>query len=340
METLAVKYRPQTFDDVVEQNVVKRILENQIKSNGIRNGYLFSGPSGCGKTTNARLFAKDINGKSGTITELDAASHNGVDDIRKLIEDSKFKPIGCKYRVYIIDECHVLSSQAWQALLKTLEEPTPTSIFILCTTDPQKIPPTIISRVQQFNFQKISYNGIVNRLKYIADSENSENAGITYDEDALLYIAKLADGGMRTAITFFEKVIGFSKAVNIESVVSALGTVNYTTMFDLLDAVCKMNKVSVIQIIEALNSNGVDLKQFIRDYSDFILDMCKYNLFDDFSYIQIPSTFSDRMNYSKDEYMFFTQLLDEMMKLTANIKWDSSPKALIESTFILLCTEA
>ena len=197
MPTLAVKYRPQTFDDVVEQNVIKAILQNQIDKNMVKNAYLFCGPAGCGKTTNGRLFAKYLNNNSFTnVMELDAASHNGVDDIRKIVEDSQFKPIGTPYRLYIIDECHVLSGQAWQAALKTLEEPTPTSIFIFCTTDPQKIPATIISRVQRYDFQRITHSGIVNRLKYIIESENNEGHSYTYDEDAISYIAKLADGGM------------------------------------------------------------------------------------------------------------------------------------------------
>lgn len=291
-------------------------------------------------TTNARLFASKLNDGIANPMELDAASHNGVDDIRSLIDDSRFMPIGCKYRTYIVDECHSLSNQAWQAFLKTLEEPVPTSIFILCTTDPQKIPATIISRVQPFNFQKISYDGIVNRLIYILESENNDGAQYRYDRDAVEYIAKLSEGGMRNAITLMEKVLGYSSNLTMQAVVDALGTIDYSIMFDLTDAVMKMDKKKVISIVETAYRTGADLKQFIKNYSNFILDLCKYRLFEgSFDYLQIPNTYKDRFSYSNAEYEFFTTLLNEVINLNASIKWDSSPKPLIESTFLLLCSE-
>lgn len=342
MPTLAVKYRPQTFDDVVEQNVIKAILQNQIDKNMVKNAYLFCGPAGCGKTTNGRLFAKYLNNNSFTnVMELDAASHNGVDDIRKIVEDSQFKPIGTPYRLYIIDECHVLSGQAWQAALKTLEEPTPTSIFIFCTTDPQKIPATIISRVQRYDFQRITHSGIVNRLKYIIESENNEGHSYTYDEDAISYIAKLADGGMRDSITLLEKALAYDPNVTMDSVTKALGTVDYNTMFDLTDAMCKMDKMSVIEIIENIHRGGLELKQFIKNYNYFVLDLCKYDILKNFEYLQIPNTFGERIKkYTKEDFAFFTSLLNEVINLNSSIKWESTPKPIIESTFILLCSEA
>lgn len=341
METLAVKYRPKTFEDVVEQNVIKAILQNQINTGDIKNCYLFCGPAGCGKTTNGRLFARYINNNTGVITELDAASHNGVDDIRKITEDSKFKPVGQNYRVYLIDECHCLSAAAWAAALKTFEEPTLTSVFILCTTDPQKIPSTILSRIQRYDFQKITHSGVVNRLKYIIDCENNEGCSYTYEEDCLDYIAKLSEGGMRDAITLLEKALAFNNNLTMKSITSALGTVDYSTMFDLTDALCKMNKKEVIEIVETAHRDGLDLKQFIKNYNYFVLDLCKYDICKSFDYLQMPSTYSNRIKtYTSEDFAFFTQLLNEVINLNATIKWESTPKPIIESTFILLCAEA
>lgn len=170
-KALAIKYRPQTFEDLTEQSAVVTILTNQIETNTIKHGYLFCGGAGTGKTTSARIFANMINKGAGTLIELDAASNNSVEDIRRLTEDAQTQSIDSEYKVFVIDECHSLSNQAWQAMLKTLEEPPAKSIFIFCTTDPQKIPNTILSRVQRYNFQRISHKGIVDRLKYIIEQE-------------------------------------------------------------------------------------------------------------------------------------------------------------------------
>lgn len=338
--SLATKYRPATFEDVVEQDVVREILINQINMNDIKNCYLFCGPAGTGKTSFSRLFSKYVNKSSSNIIELDAASHNGVEDVRKLIEDSKFKPIGTKYRVFVIDECHALSSASWQALLLTLETPTPTSIFIFCTTDPQKIPPTIISRIQRYGFKKISHNGIVNRLKYIIEQENNEGCEYTYTEDAIAYISKISEGGMRDAITLMEKCLSYNSNLTVESVTKALGTVDYNTMFDLTDAILNMDKKRVIEIVEQVHMDGCDLKQFIKNYNYFVLDLCKYSICKSFDYLQIPNTCEERVKaYKSDDFTFFTTLLNEVINLSSNIKWEATPKPIIESVFILLCSE-
>lgn len=170
-KALAIKYRPQTFEDLTEQSAVVTILTNQIETNTIKHGYLFCGGAGTGKTTSARIFANMINKGAGTPIELDAASNNSVEDIRRLTEDAQTQSIDSEYKVFVIDECHSLSNQAWQAMLKTLEEPPAKAIFIFCTTNPEKIPATILSRVQRYNFQRISFEGIVNRLKYVLQQE-------------------------------------------------------------------------------------------------------------------------------------------------------------------------
>ena len=169
---LAVKYRPKTFEDVVEQDSTKVILQQQIATGEFQHAYLFVGPAGCGKTTNARIFADEINKHEGNPIELDAASNSGVDDVRNIIQQAKTKSLDSEYKVFIIDECHSLSNTAWQAFLKLIEEPPAKSIFIFCTTNPEKIPKTILSRVQRYDFKRISQQGIVDRLKYIIEQEN------------------------------------------------------------------------------------------------------------------------------------------------------------------------
>ena len=174
MISLAVKYRPKKFDEVVECSATKVILQQQLSSHDIKNAYLFCGPAGCGKTTCARIFANEINNGNGSPIELDAASNNSVDDVREIIQQAKTASLDSEYKVFILDEVHALSNSAWQAMLKVLEEPPVKSIFILCTTDPQKIPKTILSRVQRYNFQRLSQQAIFDRLKKIIEFENEE----------------------------------------------------------------------------------------------------------------------------------------------------------------------
>lgn len=173
-QALAIKYRPKTFNEVTEQAGVKTILEQQLKSGEIQHCYLFVGGAGTGKTTSARIFANEINHGQGNPIEMDAASNNSVDDMRELIQQAQTKSLNSEYKVFIIDECHMITVQGWNAILKLIEEPPAKSIFIFCTTDPQKIPKTIISRVQRYDFQRISQQGIVDRLKYIIEKENED----------------------------------------------------------------------------------------------------------------------------------------------------------------------
>ena len=653
MKALAIKYRPKTFDDVVEQGSVKQILQEQLRTNTHQNCYLFTGGAGTGKTTCARIFANDINGGKGNPIEIDAASNNGVDNVREIIDNAKFKALDAPYKVYIIDECfhedtlinladgrrlpikdieigmevdnligdgivknvfknltsldrlciikltdgsqmlttkdhlfftnngwieasqlneediiyegfavsdmwskiskqdiqkdlferlheetdikerasdnavksraeaegrefdqnenskpdastrqyrkddrdqekkwdsqstiqtagrkreiyprainfipvsingldfrisdsykdtegkwipnllqsrpcitkqdasdrggwesawlekwfierfekngiapairvesieiyqpgnknesfesyigdrekslgfielydlevsghssyfandilvhncHMLSTGAWNAMLKLIEEPPAQTVFIFCTTDPQKIPATIISRVQRYDFQRITHDSIVNRLKYILDMENEEilndggpDEAITYDIEALGYIAKLADGGMRDAITLLDKCLSFSPDIIVPHVIEALGTIDYDVMFDLTNAIIDMRTGDAITIIEEAHRSGVDLKQFMKQYSYFILDAYKYYLLEGFEYLQIPSTYVDRLDAWDDEtYDFVKELLAEIIKLNADIKWEPSPKPLIEASLILIAEE-
>ena len=211
MEALATKYRPRTFKDVVCQDNIKKVLTNQLETGEVKQAYLFAGSAGTGKTTSARIFANEVNGGKGKPIEIDGASNNGVDNIRNIIDDCRMKSLDSKYKVYIIDEVHMLSIGAFNALLKVLEEPPKGVIFILCTTDPHKIPATILSRVQRFQFKRIPQNEVVKRLQYVLQQEGK----ITYDMEALQYIAKLADGGMRDALMKLDTVLGYTSKITM-----------------------------------------------------------------------------------------------------------------------------
>lgn len=334
-QTLAIKYRPQTFDDVVEQGPIKQILQEQLRTGTHKNCYLFTGGAGTGKTTCARIFASEINGHKGTPIEVDAASNNGVENVRDIIDNAKFKALDAPYKVYIIDECHMLSTGAWNAMLKLLEEPPTQTVFIMCTTDPQKIPATILSRVQRYDFQRITFKGIVGRLQYICKQEN-----IPYEQEAIEQIAKIADGGCRDSITLLDKVSSYSPRITIQSVIEALGTVNYTTMFTLTNDILNGDARGAVQLIEEVHRSGVDLKQFMKQYCYFILDAYKWWLTDSFEYVQIPSTYLTSLyGWSERLYLYLRDLLDKLIKLNNDIKWETSPKALIEATIIMACEE-
>lgn len=350
-QTLAVKYRPKSFDDVVEQQAIKDILTDQIKTGTFQHSYLFCGPAGCGKTTAARIFANDINGGKGNPIEVDAASNNGVENVREIIDGARRKSLDSDYKVYIIDECHMLSTGAWNAMLKLLEEPPKTTVFIMCTTDPQKIPATILSRVQRYNFSKISLDNIVARLKYILEEEKDElfdgqdpamygdPPDYTYDEQAIQYIAKLADGGMRDAITMMDKCLSLSTELTVESVVAALGTVDYNTHFDLLFKMETGVKDSAIRLIEDVYNSGKDLKQFIKQFQYFVLDVCKYKMFNDFKYVSIPALPEYQEKLEDEDLELALKVLEWVRQLNADIKWEANPKAITQTAIVLFNPE-
>lgn len=339
-KALAIKYRPKTWDDVTEQSSTKVILQQQLESGEIKNAYLFCGPAGCGKTTCARIFANDINNGQGNPIELDAASNNGVDDVRNIIQQAKTKSLDSEYKIFIIDECHALSNSAWQAMLKIIEEPPAKSIFIFCTTDPQKIPKTILSRVQRYDFQRISQNGIVHRLKQIL---HDENIYVTAKEietisPSVEYIAKIADGGMRDAITLLDKCLAYSKILTLENVVKALGTTDYDTMFKLTDYLID-NKVKLaLALIEDIYNNGKDLKTFVRQYIQFLLDLSKWGIGCDWKYLTLPKL-NDYETWLKDcgdrEFESITDWLSVFVNLNADIKWSQSVKYDIEAVILV-----
>ena len=343
VKTLAVKYRPNTFDDVVEQDAVKIILKQQLESKTIKNAYLFVGGAGTGKTTCARIFANEINKGEGNPIEMDAASNSGVDDVRNIIKEAKSKSLSSEYKVFIIDECHAISNTGWQAFLKLIEEPPAKSIFIFCTTDPQKIPKTILSRVQRYDFRRISQEGISIRLSDIYDME----IGIPTDKQneicmAIEYIAKLAEGGMRDAITLMDKCLSFSEELTIENVVNALGTTDYETMFNLTDALIDMEAKKLIEIVEGVHSQGKDLKQFIHLFMYFLLDIQKYGVGCPFELLQIPKlpAYEEWLGNCDDGVLkYLKTVLKRVIQLNSEIKYSQYPKADVEAVLLMLCLE-
>lgn len=331
--SLAVKYRPNDWDAVVEQTAVKEILMEQLNTDTFKHGYLFCGGAGTGKTTCARIFANAINHGQGNPIEIDAASNNGVDAVRELSNQAKTKSLDSEYKVFIIDECHMISASGWAAMLKLIEEPPAKSIFIFATTDPQKIPNTILSRVQRYDFHRISHSGVIDRLEYILEAEKKSDNNLEWDPEALDYLAKIADGGMRDAITLMDKCLSYSKNLTVEHITIALGTVNYDCMFDLLeDITVKTNVNDMIQIIETVYRDGLDLKQFIKDFMNMVLDVLKYKFTNSFDYVRIPNSYKFRLDDFHAQSVY--ELLDTLIQLNSDIKWDTSPKASIEAVLV------
>ena len=335
MMNLAVKYRPQHFEDVVCQDNVKKVLSNQLQTGEIKQAYLFCGSSGTGKTTSARIFASDVNGGKGKPIEIDGASNNGVDNIRSIIDDCRMKSLDSKYKVYIIDEVHMLSIGAFNALLKVLEEPPKGVIFILCTTDPHKIPATILSRLQRFDFKRIPQFDIVQRLKYILDKEGK----ITYDIEALEYIAKLADGGMRDAIMKLDTVLGYTTNITLQAVLDCLGITNYEHLVAIVQGIINKQPDEPIQIIDKIYRDGKDLKLFVKDLNKFVLDLCKLSITRNKELTMIPTDIMRKCIHiatNTPKYQL-VDILDAINNLLDKIKYEQNPKNLIESELIILC---
>ena len=286
----ARKYRPATFSSVVGQQSITSTLKNAIERGQLAHAYLFCGPRGVGKTTCARIFAKAINcqhphgaeacnecescrafneGRSLNIHELDAASNNSVDDIRSLIDQVRILPQVGKYSVFIIDEVHMLSQQAFNAFLKTLEEPPKHAIFILATTEKHKILPTILSRCQVYDFNRIRVEDAVGYLKHIADTE-----GVTYDEESLNLIAQKADGGMRDALSMFDKAVSFcSGRLDYKDVAKTLNVLDYDTYFSMTDMLLAGDYVKALMLFDEVLSKGFSGQTFMAGLNEHMRDL-------------------------------------------------------------------
>lgn len=294
--TLANIYRPTEFSDVVSQPVVCKILNKQIETKSYSNALLFEGSAGSGKTTCARIFANKINGE---IIEIDCASHNGVAEIKDILENARVPSLVNEYKLFILDECHTLTPQAWASMLITLEETLPKTIFVFCTTDPQKIPKTIISRVQEFKFVPISEDDIINRLKFVCDKES-----ITIEEDAITTIAKAAKGSLRQALTYLDKCTLYDDNLTNTNVCKTLNIVSNGIMKDLLTVYERKDITSIIDIVTQIYSNGYELHDFMRQFLDFALTTTNI------------------------------KLIDCILKIINDIRYDDNPKNLIIANLI------
>lgn len=331
------KYRPKNFDDVCGQEEIVTVIKNAIVNNKVSHAYLFSGPRGTGKTTIAKIIGRLVNcenlvdgnpcGKcyncvnfmnSNDIVEIDAASNNGVDEIRELRDKVNLVPNNAKYKVYIIDEVHMLTNQAFNALLKTLEEPPGHVIFILATTEPHKIPLTIASRCQKFRFSKIDENKIVDRLKFIAAQEK-----VTASLDVFYEIARLSDGCMRDAINIFDQLIAYGNGnVEIEDVYKVNGSVSYDDISLLINYVINGDKVNIIKFISEFEKSGNFVNKFIEELIVFFKDVLLYRNTNVLSNIEVKNKAIIEVNKLCDDN-FIYDFVDTLYNVLNSIKTTS-----------------
>lgn len=297
-------------------------------------------------TTNARIFANDIEKTATNIIEINCADHTGVDDVRRLIiEPSRVKPLCGDYKIFILDEVHMLTVQSQNALLKVLEEPPAYCIYIMCTTDPQKILSTILSRAFRYDFQLISQKGIVDRLDYILTNEKNDPNGCgvqSWDKDALNLIAVNARGHLRDAITNTDKILSFTKNITIEDVEKVLGMTGYDILFNILDCLLSKYQDGLIQSINNLVNSGMDLKLFVKNFLSFVLDVNKYvilkteNIQNPLDLIDIPSSYENKLNqYNASHKPALKQLLKTLIELNSSLKWETNVKPVLETQLLL-----
>ena len=338
-QSLAVAYRPTTFEEVCGQSITVEILKKVIEKRSFKNCYLFAGDSGSGKTTLARIFANQINRGVGEPIEIDAASNNGVDDVRAIIESASQRSLVGDYKIFIIDECHSITTQGWQAFLKGIEEPSPFTIFMFSTTEPNKLPTAILNRVQRYNITKIDSETIKNRLMYICQQE-----GFTNYEGLCDLLSKSSHGCMRDAIMKLDQCADLSTDLSLDIVKPVLGSLSYEAMFNLTWALQDKEELKVLQLINMLYNTGKDLKSFIELYLEFILDLRRFMLTKDIRYTNIPAHLATENNPVVQQTLNFPEiktwlnnLLDVLLKIKLEIRYDSFYKSTIEAFLIQLC---
>ncbi|MBF0317727.1 MAG: DNA polymerase III subunit gamma/tau [Nitrospirae bacterium] len=345
---LARKWRPQFFEDLVGQDTIIRVLRNALLENRLAHAYLFSGPRGVGKTSAARILAKSLNCVNGPTTtpcgtctscqavrdgsfmdviEIDGASNNSVDDIRDLREKVKYAPSGSRYKIYIIDEAHMLSTAAFNALLKTLEEPPPNVIFVLATTAPNKIISTVLSRCQHLPFKRVPSALIRERLMQVSKVE-----GFNITGEALELIARAADGGMRDCLTLLDKIASFTTDITVTAVRDLLGIADLSSVSAIANAVITGDRVQILRIIDALYESGVDLRGFVSELTVFFRDALSLRVYNQKA---CPSTPVAGLSTPVDVETL-TVILNELIKAHPTIKTFFSPRIALEMTLIKL----
>ncbi len=352
------KFRPDTFADVKGQEHIVTTLKNQLKANRIGHAYLFTGTRGTGKTTVAKIFARTVNcenptddgpcgvcricraiaaGASMNVIEIDAASNNGVDNIREIVEEVSYSPAEGKYKVYIIDEVHMLSIGAFNALLKTLEEPPSYVIFILATTEVHKLPITILSRCQRYDFKRISIDTITGRLQELVSAE-----GVQVEEKALRYIAKTADGSMRDALSLLDQCIAFhlGRELTYEKVLDVLGAVDTEVFSRLLRCILKRDVLGCIRLLEEIVMQGRELTQFVTDFTwylrNLMLVQASDNLEDvvDMSADNLKRLKEEAEQVDMEQNVRYIRIFSE---LSNQIRYASQKRILVEIALIKLC---
>ena len=350
----ARKYRPTRFDSVVGQSALTTTLKNAVSSGKLAHAYLFCGPRGVGKTTCARIFAKTINclspkangeacdecesckafneQRSLNIFELDAASNNSVDDIRSLTEQTRVPPQVGKYKVFIIDEVHMLSAGAFNAFLKTLEEPPAHVVFILATTEKHKVLPTIISRCQIYDFERMSVKDTVEHLKHVAQQE-----GISYEEQALAVIAEKADGGMRDALSIFDQAASFCQGnITYDKVVEDLNVLDAEVYFNMVD-LCRQNKVSEVMVaLNKILNSGFDASQMVNGLAKHIRNVMMAKDEATLPLLEVSQQQQERLKEqaAQCDTRFLYQSLRILNRCDINYRTSSNKRLLVELTLI------
>ncbi len=348
-------YRPSTFEEVAGQKHIVKTLQNALANNKIAHAYLFCGPRGTGKTSMAKLFAKALNCEEGIghqcnvcgnctsindgshpdVIEIDAASNNGVDEVRSLIEKVKYSPIKGKYKVYIIDEVHMMSSGAFNALLKTLEEPPAHVIFILATTEPHKVLPTILSRCQRYDFSKVDDASIKERIKTILDKEM-----VDYEERAIDLIISLADGGVRDALSILDQTLAYAGPhLNERDILDIFGLAGTAEKLNLLKAIIDGNVSQVLTILEAFIAHGIDIKRLNNDLLDMLKDILIYEKTGNSSLLlclkenETIDLLNGRLSLKK-----CGDMIDILLKAQSDFRFVSNIRSLFEVVLLKLTT--